>query len=233
MSAIGIIGGMGPQASAQLVELLVRKSPEHFEIHDDSDFPEIVLVSVPVPNFVESKSNMKKAARIVSDRAKLLEMAHCDVAGIACNTAHLFLPEVQRATSVPFLSMPRLVGAHIATHGWWRVGLLATPNTLGSQLYDDAMPPGVELVRPSHEVATRVEAFIMRQLAGRPGVRDREQLRKMVEQFRIDRQLDAIILGCTELPLVFGETGDPTIIDTLAILADGLLAHHAGEEVDV
>jgi aspartate racemase len=233
MSAIGIIGGMGPQASAQLVELLVCKSPEHFEIHDDSDFPEIVLVSVPVPNFVESKENMKQAARIVSDRAKLLEIAHCDVAGIACNTAHLFLPEVQQATSVPFLSMPRLVGAHVTTHGWRRVGLLATPNTLSSQLYDDALPSGVELVRPSHEVATRVEAFIMRQLAGKPGLHDREQLQKLIEQFRIDRQLDAIILGCTELPLVFGETDDPTVIDTLAILADGLLAHHAKKEVDV
>lgn len=229
MSAIGIIGGMGPQASAQLVELLVRKSPEHFEIHDDSDFPEIVLVSVPVPNFVESKENMKKAAQIVSDRAKLLEVAGCSVAGIACNTAHLFLPEVQRATRVPFLSMPRLVGQHITTHGWRRVGLLATPNTLGSRLYDDALPPGVELVRPAHDAADQIERCIMRQLAGKPGPRDREQLRALVEQFRTAQRLDAVILGCTELPLVLGETDDQTIIDTLAILADGLLAHIAGD----
>lgn len=227
MSAIGIIGGMGPQASAQLVELLVRRAPEHFEIHDDSDFPEIVLVSVPVPNFVESKSNMKQAARIVSDRAKLIEIAHCDVAGIACNTAHLFLPEVQQATSVPFLSMPRLVGAHITAHDWRRVGLLATPNTLSSRLYDDAMPAGVALVRPSNTAGAQVETFIMRQLAGKPGLHDQEKLRKLVERFRTDQQLDAIILGCTELPLIFGESDDSTIIDTLAVLADGLLAQHA------
>ena len=226
MSAIGIIGGMGPQASAQLLDLLVRKTPAHMPVKDDSDFPEIVLISIPVPNFVESKTNMEKAKRIVIDRTRLLEQAHCGVAGIACNTAHLFLPEVQRATTVPFLSMPKLVGEHIAKHGWCRVGLLATPNTLGSRLYDDVMPNDVELIRPSHDVAESVETLILRMLSGKPLPSDRATLHAIARRFRAQQKLEAIILGCTELPLIFGETDDTTIIDTLAILADGLLTHH-------
>jgi aspartate racemase len=232
MSAIGIIGGMGPQASAQLLELLVRKAPDHMTIRDDSDFPEIVVVSVPVPNFVESKPNIQKAKQLVIERVGLLETAGCTVAGIACNTAHIFLPAVQRKATVPFLSMPKLVGKHIAGQGWRRVGLLATPNTLASKLYDHALPKGIVLTRPSVATAEVVERLIFRALAGKSSASDRKVLRQMVQDFRIQQRLDAVILGCTELPLIFGETKDASVIDTLAVLADGLLAHRQNARHD-
>jgi len=226
MSAIGIIGGMGPQASAQLLELLVRKAPAHMTIRDDSDFPEIVVVSVPMPNFVTSTTNMQTAKEIVIEHLPILETAGCDVAGIACNTAHQFLPAVQQKTHVPFLSMPELVGQHIANHGWRRVGLLASPNTLGARLYDDAMPPDATLIRPTAEAADTIEELIFRMLSGISAPGDRALLRRIVETFRKDQHLDAVILGCTELPLIFGESDDLAIIDTLAVLADGLLVEH-------
>ena len=226
MSAIGIIGGMGPQASAQLLELLVQRAPAHMPITDDSDFPEIVVVSVPVPNFVESKQNIQKARDIVISCLPILEKAGCGVAGIACNTAHVFLPVVQRRTNISFLSMPKLVGEHIARQRWRRVGLLATPNTLRSRLYDEALPKDVELVRPRRELAVAAEKLIFRMLGGQSSPSDKNRLRKIVGDFKETAHLDAVILGCTELPLIFGETDDSTIIDTLSILADGLLESH-------
>lgn len=224
MATIGILGGMGPQASAHLVNLIVQNAHKHMTIKDDSDFPEIVLLSVPVPNFVNNKANMAKALALLKQRVKLLETAGCTVAGIACNTAHLMLDELKAETSVPFVSIPKLVNEKLVTLGAKRVGLLATPSTLRSRLYDDAMDASVELVRPSQGVVEELERLIRRRLsASKSSATDRRRLRAIVDNFMRERQLDVVVLGCTELPLVFGESEDGRVVSSLGILGEGLL----------
>lgn len=223
MPAIGILGGMGPQASAQLLNLLVREAPNHLTINSDSDFPEIVLLSVPVPNFIANKHNLAKAKQILLDRTKQLERAGCVINGIACNTAHLLLPELQAVTMVPFVSIPQLVAQKLTELKIKRVGLLATPNTLGSRLYDDALGDKFELIRPALAVANQIEKLIFKQLRHRITSADAAAMHDLVYRFLAEQRLDAVILGCTELPLIFGKTNDERIIDTLAVLASGLL----------
>lgn len=134
MSVIGILGGMGPQASAKLLSMLVEKS-----IKTTGNCPEIVLMNVPVPNFVSNKQNMSIAKTMLIKRTKILEKAGCTVIGIACNTAHLMLADLQSITSVPFVSLPNLVAEKINELGFKKVGLLASPNTLLSRLFDEAL----------------------------------------------------------------------------------------------
>lgn len=224
MAAIGILGGMGPQASAHLQQLLVHNAPKHMIITSDTDFPEIVLLSVPVPNFIANKKHMIKAKQLLLERVQLLEQAGCVVNGIACNTAHLLLPDLAAATAVPFVSIPQLVADKVVREKFSRVGLLATPTTLQSALYDNAMPADVEIIRPSSEIAEQVEKLIIKELQGTRNAKDRKQLHDIVKTFRAQHALDAVVLGCTELPLVFGHSNEQHIIDTLQVLSDGLLA---------
>lgn len=223
MSAIGILGGMGPQASAHLQNLLVRDTPQHITVTSDTDFPEIVSLSIPVPNFIANKEHLEQAKQILIERTKLLGYAGCIVNGIACNTAHVLLPDLQAATSVPFVSIPVLVAAKVARAGFTRVGLLATPTTLSSTLYDEALGRSVTLLRPNAATAGQLEKLIFKQLRGLLTPEDSRSLHHIVDAFIADNQLDAVILGCTELPLVFGETEDARIIDTLQVLSEGLL----------
>jgi aspartate racemase len=223
MSAIGIIGGMGPQASAHLLDLLVRDAPQHMSIASDSDFPEIMLLSVPVPNFVTNKTHLQQAKQILKKRLKLLEQSGCVVAGIACNTAHLMLPELQQATTVPFIAIPELVAAEIARNSWRRVGLTGSPNTLASTLFDDAIPNHTALIRPDIATTTILERLIFKELSGMRTEQDRRLLHTIINRFMHTQELDAVILGCTELPLIFGDSDDAHIIDTLSILSKGLL----------
>lgn len=224
MAAIGILGGMGPQASTHLHRLLVQNAPKHIDIKSDTDFPEIVLLSVPVPNFITDQKNMIKAKNMLVERTQLLEQAGCVVNGIACNTAHLLLPDLAASTAVPFVSIPLLVANKIERGKFCRVGLLATPITLRSTLYDNALPSGIKLIRPSNDVAERIEMLIFKELQGTRDNQDRKQLHNIVESFRKQNELDAVILGCTELPLVFGHSSKRHIIDTLQVLSEGLLA---------
>jgi aspartate racemase len=164
MSAIGILGGMGPQASAKLYELLISGSKAYTSAAIDDNYPEIVLLNVPVPNFISNKNEIVKAKQMLIERTKLLEQAGCMVNGIACNTAHLLLPELQAVTKVPFLSIPQLVAEQAKIAGFKRIGLLATPTTLASTLYDDALAGIAETVRPNAELAEQIEGYIYKQL---------------------------------------------------------------------
>lgn len=224
MSAIGILGGMGPQASAKLYELLIKGTQKYTPAAVDDDYPEIVLLNVPVPNFISNKYELPKAKQMLIERTKQLEQAGCTVNGIACNTAHILLPELQAVTNVPFLSIPKLVAEQAKAAGSKRVGLLATPTTLSSTLYDEALASIADIVRPNLEFAEQIEQYIYKQLNDTLDNKERQQFRARVKTFKESNALDAVILGCTELPLVYGESlDDSTIIDTLQVLATKLL----------
>lgn len=225
MSAIGILGGMGPQASAKLYKLLIKGTQKYTPAAVDDDYPEIVLLNVPVPNFISNKNELPKAKQMLIDRTKLLEQAGCTVNGIACNTAHILLPELQASTSMPFLPIPKLVAAQAKIAGYERVGLLATPTTLGSTLYDEALAGIAVIVRPDKGFANQIEQYIYLQLNGKLSEKERQTFRQQVSDFKQNSRLDAVILGCTELPLVYDDSSnDDTILDTLQILSDALLA---------
>lgn len=226
MSAIGILGGMGPQASSRLYELLIEGTKEFNPAAFDDDYPSIVLLNVPVPNFLTSTKNMSIAKDMLIKATKNLEDSGCTINGIACNTAHILLPDLQASTKVRFLSIPELVADKIQSAGYKRVGLLATPTTLKSKLYDDALDGKVELIRPSQKYMKIIEEFIYKQLNGNIRNADKKEFRKLVKAFAAAENLDAVILGCTELPLVFGISKDEKVIDTLQVLSDGLLKNY-------
>jgi len=82
---------------------------------------------------------------------------------------------------------------------------------------------GIDLVRPSIKIANIVESYIYKQLNNSLTKQDQNKFRQLTKRFMEDNQLDAVILGCTELPLVYGDSDSPKIIDTLQVLSDGLL----------
>ena len=226
MGAIGILGGMGPQASNKLYELIIKKTANYTNAAIDEDYPEIVLLSVPVPNFISDKEQLPKALEMLLEKTKLLEQAGCTINGIACNTVHLLLPELQASTSVTFVSVPQLVSEKIKLAKYKRVGLLATPTTLQSTLYDNAISTA-EIIRPNKEMVAFAEECIYAELSGQLSDAQRKKFRIDLNKFKSDNQLDTVILGCTELPLVFGGSQyDESIIDTLDVLADGLLEQY-------
>jgi aspartate racemase len=224
MSAIGILGGMGPQASAKLYELIIRGTQNYISVPVDDDYPDIVLLNIPIPNFISNKDRLPEARQVLIERTKLLEKAGCTINGIACNTVHILLPELQATTSVPFLAIPQLVAEQIKSAGFRRVGLLATPTTLGSPIYDQALDGIAELIRPNAVFAKQIEQCIYKQLRGALTAGEQAEFKRRVAQFTKQSNLEAVILGCTELSLVYGESvGDERVIDTLQLLAEGLL----------
>lgn len=221
--SIGIIGGMGPQASAKLLEVLIEVCVKDFGAKSDSDFPEIILNSIPVPNFIADTKNIKIVLSILKSRVKRLENFNPSCFGIACNTAHVLLKKLQNNTDVPFVSIIAEVAKKVAETQIDKVGLLATPVTINSGLYQKALAKKkINVVIPSSRDQKIVEGIIWNVLAGKTNDIDRQKL-VLVAETLARKGAQGIILGCTELPLIFPKDVSLLIFDSIDILARALL----------
>ncbi|MBI2196070.1 aspartate/glutamate racemase family protein [Candidatus Daviesbacteria bacterium] len=138
---IGILGGMGPQASVHLVKLLVVLSVKEFGAKDCQDFPEIILVSTPHPDFISNKKNSKIVAKRLCERIKKMEDMSVSLFALACNTAHILLDEFKSVSKATFVSMIDEIIKQLRSKRINKVGLLASPTTFKSGLFQKAFRP--------------------------------------------------------------------------------------------
>ena len=212
---------MGPQASAKLVEVIIAMCSKEFGARNDEDFPEIALSSVPVPDFISNKKNLGLVLEILKSRVKSLENFNPACFGIACNTAHLMIEDLQITTNVPFISIMNEVSKEATKLGIETIGLLSTPTTAKSGLYSKALE-GIDLIIPTVNEQKTVEKVIRNVLAGKSTTKDKEALIWIANNLR-KRGARGIILGCTELPLIFPKDFPLPVFDSIEILARGLL----------
>ncbi|OGH16990.1 MAG: hypothetical protein A3C30_01930 [Candidatus Levybacteria bacterium RIFCSPHIGHO2_02_FULL_40_18] len=221
--SIAILGGMGPQASAKLLEVLFDVCVKDFGAKSDSDFPEVILNSVPVPNFISDRKNSEFALKILEKRVKKLESFNPVCFGISCNTAHVLLDNLQSKTNVPFVSIIDEVAKKVTDSKIKKIGLLGTPVTIDSALYQNALKKQkIEIIVPSRERSKIVEDIVRKVLRGKADVKDAQQLSKVAKSLKRNGA-QGIILGCTELPLIFSKTFPMLVFDSIEILAKGLL----------
>lgn len=214
---------MGPQASTKLLEVLFDVCVKEFGVKKDTDFPEVILNSVPVPNFISDKSNIKTVRKVLIKRVKKLENFQPSCFGIACNTAHLLLKDLQQTTKVPFVSIIEEVTKKVAGSGIEKIGLLGTPVTIKSNLYQDALDKqGIEVIIPSKKDCELVEKTIFKVLEGKISSKNSKQLATITNSLK-ERGAEGVILGCTELPLVFPKRVSIPVFDSIEILASALV----------
>lgn len=138
---IGILGGMGPQASAHLVKLLVDISAKEFGAKNNDDFPEILLDSVPIPDFICDESKKEIGWKMFQQRIKSMDKIGIGIFAISCNTVHILLNQLQLATKVQFISMIDEIVKEVRSLGAKKVGLLASPTTCKSRIFHQAFQP--------------------------------------------------------------------------------------------
>ncbi|CAN5167599.1 amino acid racemase [soil metagenome] len=224
--AIGVLGGMGPEASVYLYKTLIELSISEFGAANNSEFPEIILDSVPVPDFISSDKDKLKANKMLQIRVKQLSLMPLACFGIACNTAHMLLPDLQAMTSVPFVSMIDAVVNEVKKNKLQKVGILGTPSTLRSGLYHKALSKqGIKAVSPEEKEFPILERAIRNVIGGVTSKQDAKALRELANSLK-EQGAEGIILGCTELPLVFPSNFTLPIYNSVTILARDLLRRY-------
>lgn len=222
-NTIGIIGGMGPFASARVLELSLVMARDQFGATNDDDFPEIVFTSIPVKNFFKDKQNTTSALREIKRKIRLLENNDVETFGIACNTAHIFSEDIKRSTNMEFVSIIDETVKIIVSQKFKSVGILGSPVTLNTGLIQKSLEEReIGVVSPNQNQVELLGEIITDLVSKRNTIKNGNLLKRMTELL-LAKGAQVVVLGCTELPLAFPENTGMPIIDTTVVLANSLV----------
>lgn len=226
--AICILDGMGPQAGGYLYNMLINKATSEYGAQNNDDFPEIILHSIPVPDFISGDRYRYDALMMLKNRIRETEKLNISSLSIACNTAHVLFDQLQKITKMPLVSMIDGVVDRVNGDGLKIVGLLATPSTIKYRLYQKALLKyGIKTILPFKKDLKLLENIIRNILSGKIKALDKNRLNKIVENLE-KRGVEGIILGCTELPLLFPARYSLPVYSSVEILVNTLLRKYYG-----
>jgi aspartate racemase len=223
-STIGILGGMGPEATNRLCSLITASTPAS---KDQEHIPVISYNNAGIPDRVsglrgDGGSPLPEMIRT----AQVLEQSGARFLLLPCNLAHAYLDDLRRAVQIPVLDMIEETVKFIVVDypHCLRVGLLASTPTIEFGIYEDAFRSSaqVSLILPTPDVQ---EAQVMRAIYGTDGIKSGHKAgphRLLMEaaQSLADRGAELIVAGCTEVSLVLNQKNSPfEVIDPLEVIA--------------
>ena len=201
---IGILGGMGPLATADLYRKIIEQTKadrdnDHIRVYIDGNaaIPDRTAAILhggedPVPEMLSALRH--------------LEACGADCIIMPCNTAHYFLPRLQKETSIPILNMQKIT-AKVCRERFpgKTAAILATDGTIQSGLFDRALDAdGVRWVHPAEEEQKTLMHLIYDVIkASKPMEPVRESWERVLDTLS-GLGADLFILGCTELPVLSG-----------------------------
>jgi aspartate racemase len=216
---IGILGGMGPLATADLFRRIVEKTPAK----RDQDHPRVIIYNNPkIPDrtaFILGRGEDPRPELIAS--ARKLEECGADFIIMPCNTAHYFAGDIQRAIRIPLVSMIEETAESIQKMGLRTVGLLATTGTILGGVYQSALKKrNIKLILPSEEEQELVMEAIYRGIKAGNLKLGRELLLKVAKKLE-KRGVEGIIAGCTEVSIVLKSKDlHVPLIDPMEVIAE-------------
>lgn len=219
-----IIGGMGPQASLELHRRMIQQALAD-GAKDGTDFPYIVHLSLPVPDFIANESRRSEALEIIINELKNIDASMGDVIIIACNTAHLLQPDIEQRLNIRITSMVDAAIDYASSH-YKTIRLLASPTTIRTGLYDKPLKAaGVTVLTPDKDEEQALEVIIRAVISGQTisqAALDKIPITAQSEQANAVNYINnypsspPVLLGCTELSCAFAEK--PNTIDPMNIL---------------
>jgi aspartate racemase len=230
---LGILGGMGPEATASLYLNIIARCQRDLGAKYNSDFPPIIINSCPVPDGRMWKGFDKvKVEEFLRINIRILEEAGADFVAIPCNSAHYFLPVMREAVRIPVLSIVDETAKAIRRRGVKKVLLLATEFTARTRIYDKSLAKrGISLAEASRAQQRLIQKVIVKTESGERAESDRAAIISIVDEFAEKSGVGGVIAGCTEIPLLVRQTDIPVILfDTIDILASSAYALIRGQE---
>ena len=220
---VGVIGGLGPQATAYFLDMVVRLTQA---ARDQDHLDMVVLNHATIPDrtaFILGTDDADPGPVMAADAARLQEFGVSFLV-VPCNTAHHFTQQVVDAVDVPVVSIVAETVDEAARRvpGLATVGVLGTSGTLAARVYHHELESrGMTCVTPDDDDQAVVMRIIYDQVkAGRPI--DVDALTGVVDRLR-QAGAEVVLLGCTELSIVAADfdllAADRLLVDSLDVLA--------------
>lgn len=220
---LGVVGGVGPLATAYFMELVIKKTPAE---RDQDNIPMIVYNDPQIPDrtsYILDKSNPDPLPEMLKV-VRWLEDAGADYIAIPCNTAHYFYDAVAAEATVPVLNIIQETTRRIYnTVGSGKtVGILATDGTIQAGVFQSQLEAdGFKTAVPSPEDQRDVVMSLIYDRVKKGLPYDSQPLLDLAARMHAEG-CDVVIVGCTELSVIYQDLPwKPNyLIDSMDVLAD-------------
>lgn len=215
---IGILGGMGPDATALFFQRVIALTPAQC---DQEHIPIIINNNPQIPDRTDAiLANGENPVPALQDAIIILEKASVDFIFIPCNTVHVYYDEMQRCVDVPIVNLIESVVDDILKRfpDINKVGLLSTLGTIKSGLYHKRLlKHDIELVAPNEVQHDNLQGAIQEL---KKQSKDTSAIQSLANDL-VRAGVEGIILGCTELSLIAKQLIlSVPVFDSIEILAE-------------
>lgn len=221
MKKIGLVGGLTWVSTVEYYRLLNQKVNER---KGGSEAAEIILYSVNFGTIrrLTEAGEWDQIAQIISEAALRIQEAGADCVLLGANTMHKIAPEVANKLQVPLIHIARATAEVIQKKGYRKVALLGTRYTMQLPFYRDTLYEfGIETLIPGTDDIEYVNRSIYEELSRNNFFPEtRKNYQRIILELKA-AGAEAVILGCTEIPLLISEADSALpILDTTLIHAE-------------
>jgi aspartate racemase len=232
MKRIGIIGGIGPESTVDYYKLIIGAFHKK---QADLGYPEIIIYSADLSSLMRlfETKDWENLTDWLLEKVIALHKAGAEFAVIGSNSPHIVFDKVSSRSPIPMLSIIEETRKNAQKRGLKKLGLLGTRFTMEADFFkkpfgDNEMAVVVpekedqELIH--HRLFSEIELGIIKDST-------KEELLSIVKKMIDKHSIDALILGCTELPLILNkeEFGIP-FLNTTAIHAESIVNYCIGKK---
>lgn len=219
MVRIGVLGGIGPEATGEFYLKLINRLQESELIKSNTDYPQIIINSVPAQELrLDSESWSKplpfeRLDPTYMNGLKELDRIGVDFISMACNTVHLYYDTFQAAIRTPIIDLREAMKKHLIEKGIRSFLILGTPWTIMMGLYKFQ---GIREFRPNQDEIKQLYDAICNFSRGFEKDKQTQTSKRIAEKYIADGA-EVAILGCTEFAVMLEREDFPTVnsIDVL------------------
>lgn len=218
---IGILGGISHESTLRYYELIHEK---HYRSRGDYHYPEVVVFSLDFQRFtdLEDRGDTEGYIGYIMEGVRSLEAAGAEFVVMAANSPHAVFDQVQEKAGVPLISIAEVTADEAMREGLRTLLLLGIRFTMRSTFYREVCGRhGIDVVTPSEVEQDEIDRIIFDELVrGIVGDESRRRLLEIIGGYDVD----GVILGCTELPLILGqEDAGVRVLDTVELHVEAAL----------
>lgn len=227
MKKVGLVGGIGPASTLDYYNGII----DGFRARTSGgQYPNMIIDSLNLTEMYEYAANKQWpefTARLV-DSLNNLAAGGAEFAAMAANTAHIMFDEVERLSPLPLISIVDETCKSAQAKNCMNVVIFGTAFTMSSGLYADAFAKyGINAFVPTEEEQRAIHNIIFPNL--QEGIvlpEEKRAILQIANRMLSDKKAEALILGCTELPLIIKEKDlDTLLLDTTQIHIEAIVSH--------
>ena len=215
--SIGILAGMGPHSTGPFIDMVVTECQRQYGARDDIDFPKMMICSQPTPFYEDRPVDHPALEDAIREGLQDLERTGVGFLAIACNTAHIYYPQLARSVKVPLLNMVEITLEALSDDAQ-KVALVAARPTVEADVYQAGIRArGLPLFEPDWQ--SQVDHLLgMTRISAAPQEFTRQW--SLLTEVALAGGVDTLIVACLDLSAVIAHAKtDLRIVDAAECLA--------------